>query len=305
MVACAPAIAMPPMRRWHWMKAYSARAAQASGHFHLVEIYNPSWDRAWARRIRNCTTMAGKSSANRSLSRGMLILRAFRPGSEALGNGEIAELTGLPRATVSRLTQTLVDEGFLEHDRARRAYKLGAAVLGLAFSMRNSSRVLRLAAPLMAEVAQRERINVGLAIADEDEMVYLESIRLSSRKSIRTVMPGQRIPMETTSLGRAWLSTLPEDRRAPLFARFEARHPRLWPSMQEEISQAIRGVHETGYCAASWLPNVLAVATPIILGENSVYALNASVTSEQAREQVVARLRKPLLDLASAIARAL
>ncbi len=128
--------------------------------------------------------MAGKSSANRSLSRGMLILRAFRPGSEALGNGEIAELTGLPRATVSRLTQTLVDECFLEHDRARRAYRLGAAVLGLAFSMRNSSRVLHLA-------------------------------------------------------------------------------------------------------------------------ENSVYALNASLTSEQAREQIVARLRKPLLDLASAIARAL
>ncbi|MBC7728270.1 MAG: helix-turn-helix domain-containing protein, partial [Microbacteriaceae bacterium] len=54
-----------------------------------------------------------KSPLNRSLERGVEILRAFRPGSELLGNGELAERTGLARATVSRLTQTLVGTGFL------------------------------------------------------------------------------------------------------------------------------------------------------------------------------------------------
>jgi DNA-binding NarL/FixJ family response regulator len=53
----------------------------------------------------------GRSSANRSLERGMDVLRAFRPGLETLGNGEIAERTGLSPSTVSRLTQTLVDSG--------------------------------------------------------------------------------------------------------------------------------------------------------------------------------------------------
>ncbi|MBE7158937.1 MAG: helix-turn-helix domain-containing protein, partial [Rhodospirillales bacterium] len=50
----------------------------------------------------------GQSPANRSLERGIEILRAFRPGSELLGNGELVERTGLPKATVSRLVQTLV-----------------------------------------------------------------------------------------------------------------------------------------------------------------------------------------------------
>lgn len=44
---------------------------------------------------------------NRSLERGIDILRAFKPGADLLGNGELAERTGLPRATVSRLAQTL------------------------------------------------------------------------------------------------------------------------------------------------------------------------------------------------------
>lgn len=55
----------------------------------------------------------GRSAANRSLERGIEILRAFRPGSELLGNSEIAERTGLARSTVSRLTQTLVGTGLL------------------------------------------------------------------------------------------------------------------------------------------------------------------------------------------------
>ena len=50
----------------------------------------------------------GRSPANRSLERGIEILRAFRPGSELLANGDLAERTGLSRSTVSRLTQTLV-----------------------------------------------------------------------------------------------------------------------------------------------------------------------------------------------------
>ena len=74
-----------------------------------------------ARRHRN-----GDRHRNRSLERGIEILRAFRPGSDLLGNGELAERTGLSPATVSRLTQTLVGAGLLEHDRRRARLPAGA-----------------------------------------------------------------------------------------------------------------------------------------------------------------------------------
>ena len=69
--------------------------------------------------IRNTASRRRGSSAaqNRSLERGVEILRAFRPGADLLGNGELAERTGLSRATVSRLAQTLVDTGLLERTR--------------------------------------------------------------------------------------------------------------------------------------------------------------------------------------------
>jgi DNA-binding IclR family transcriptional regulator len=158
-----------------------------------------------------------RGDRNRSLERGIEILRAFRPGSDLLGNGELADRTGLSRATVSRLAQTLVGCGLLEHDRRNRAYRLAAPVLSLAHAMRAGSPVLNIAGPLMRDTAIRRKINVGLSVADGEEMVYLESVRYSRRVAWRNVVAGQRVPMELTSLGRAWLSAAdPGTRRAPM-----------------------------------------------------------------------------------------
>lgn len=51
-----------------------------------------------------------------SLTRGLDILRAFAANDATLGNQQLIERTGLPKATVSRLTATLVSLGYLHHD---------------------------------------------------------------------------------------------------------------------------------------------------------------------------------------------
>lgn len=166
---------------------------------------------------------------------------ASRPGSTLLGNGELAERTGLSPATVSRLTQTLVGAGLLEHDRPARAYRLAAPVLSLAHAMRTGSVVLQVAAPRMRALAEKLRINVGLAVADRSEMLYLESIRYNRKASLRSVVSGQRVPIELTSLGRAWLAVAPEARRTELLREFEARRSD-WPQLRKDIDEAIDSV---------------------------------------------------------------
>lgn len=244
----------------------------------------------------------GRSSANRSLERGMDVLRAFRPGLETLGNGEIAERTGLSPSTVSRLTQTLVDSGWLQHDARLRSYRLAGPVLSLAHAMRTGSRWLQVAAPLMHEMAVQHRINVGLAVADRDEMVYLESIRYNRRVSQRSVVAGQRVPMDLTSLGRAWLATAAPDQRFALLALFaKRRSPAAWELIEPEINAAIHDVQTHGYCAAAWQPEVVALAVPLHVPGLPVHVLNMSVTGPASVSDVRARLSAPLLKLAGKI----
>lgn len=240
----------------------------------------------------------------RSLERGLEVLRAFRPGSATLGNGDIAERTGLSKSTVSRLTQTLVRAGMLQLDPAQRAYRLAPAVLSFAHAMRTGSQVLAVAAPAMRALAESARINVGLAAADRDEMVYLESIRYSRRVALRTVVSGQRVPMELTSLGHAWLATAGDARRRALFALFRKRRGAQWPALAAAIQDAMRNVEADGWCAASWQPEVVAVATPIATVE-ATYVLNVSVSTDEPFDTAVGRLVAPLLALSQTVQQAL
>ena len=250
------------------------------------------------------TDKPGISPANRSLERGIEILRAFRPGSDLLGNGELADRTGLSRATVSRLSQTLVGMGMLQQEPLRKGYRLAPAVLSLAHAMRSGSMILQVAAPLMRALAVNKRINVGLAAPDRDEMVYLESIRYSRRVVFRNVVSGQRVPMELTSLGRAYLAATTASRRKALYAVFKARRGTQWPRLHAEIEQSLRSVRESGFCVASWQPEVVALASPIVTAE-SCYSLNVSVSSGESIELVVKELKVPLLELREAISSAL
>lgn len=246
----------------------------------------------------------GRSASNRSLERGAAILRAFRPGSTLLGNMELAERTGLSRSTVSRLTQTLVGAGFLQIDPKTRGYRLAPNVLSLAHAMRSGSTLLAVAAPLMRAAAQSNRINVGLAAADGDEMVYLESIRYNPRPSLRSVVSGQRVPMELTSLGRAYVAGTSTERQQALLDHFRHARKAQWAQLETDILQAIDDMATHGYCSASWQPEVVAIATTLTF-EGGDYALNMSVTSTEAKPDVLRRLAPLLLELKQKIIRSL
>lgn len=244
-------------------------------------------------------TRRGHSPLNRSLERGIAILRAFRPGTELLGNGDIAERTNLPRASISRLTQTLVEAGFLEHDARERAYRLAAPVLTLGHAMRSGSSVLRVATPPMTALARRLRINVGLAVRDGEEMVYLESVRFNARGRERSIVSGHRVPIELTALGRAWLAASQKQERAALFAKWRTKKRSRWRRLEAEITAAAGSIADKGYCIASWQPQVVVLATPLVFARRPIHVLNVSVTTGASVAAVVRQLERPLLTLAA------
>ena len=70
-----------------------------------LEVGHESWDVAPAHGAR--AAAHGDRKFITALARGLEVLRVFTPTEGLLGNGEIAERTGLPKPTVSRLTYTL------------------------------------------------------------------------------------------------------------------------------------------------------------------------------------------------------
>lgn len=257
---------------------------------------------------RRLTREAGRfvreTPGSQSLERGLLLLRAFRLGRSSLTNADLAERSGLPRPTVSRLTRSLVDSGFLAFDMRSRGYRLTAVFLNLGRVFRDDVPALDLALPLMKAVAEGESINVGLAVADQFEMVYLESVRKSRRGVLRRIVPGSRTPMELTSLGRSYLYMLDEPTRRHTLQHIASKYTHGWAEVEAQIGEAFADLAAKGYCLAAWQPGMVAIAAPLQAPDRMRYALNISFPSAAAEpdEAQVARYAPKLLRLAKDIA---
>lgn len=143
-----------------------------------------------------------------ALARGLDVLRCFRVENPMLGNQEIAQKTGLPKPTISRLTYTLTELGYLNYSKAFRKYQLGTAVLSLGYGLLTNNEIVKIARPFLQEQADYCQAASGLAAQDRLNMIYLENIYPNTTAVVLRNRPGDRIPMAVTATGRAFLLSL-------------------------------------------------------------------------------------------------
>lgn len=259
------------------------------------------------RRTRESGVFVRDTPGVQSLERGLQLLRAYRPGITSLSNAELAERTGFPRASVSRLAATLVSAGFLDHEAGTGLYRLGAPFLGLGLAVRSGSAVLQAALPFMREVSEGQRINVGLALADDCDVVYLDSVRKSQLGIFRHIIAGTRLPMAETALGRAWLGGLAPAARKQMLQVLALRYADRWAGIRREVSGALAAVQRDGYCSHDHRSGVMAVATPLVLAGHPLHALNISyrAPAEDQARAAQCRYGELLLQTAERIRRAM
>lgn len=205
-----------------------------------------------------------KGSVGGSLLRGIEILRAFRPGFGQLGNSELAAATGLPKATISRITGALLEHGYLSFDPIASKYGLTARALTIGFSLLSNTKVIQVAHDYMQPLATQLGCNVSLAAPDFVDMIYL--YRCSSENGPFFLSPGSSIEMAKTASGRAYLATLSEEERTIVMSRFAKIYQDEWQQIQSGIKTAIKEVKERGFCSANqtWNKNIRAIAAPLI-----------------------------------------
>lgn len=225
-----------------------------------------------------------------ALARGLEVLRCFKPRDRHLGNQDIAERTGLPKPTVSRLTHTLTRMGYLYHDEKLGKYQLGTGVLSLGFSLLTNMDVLKVARPLMQELADYSHTVVSVGTRDRHGMTYLDGRHSTSATVSLRREPGTRVPIATTAMGRALLCGLPQHEREKLMDNIRRRDPAGWPKHKTGIEQALRDYHERGFCLSigDWRSDVNAVGVPMLpIAGSRLLAFNCAAPSFVLRQHML------------------
>jgi DNA-binding IclR family transcriptional regulator len=209
----------------------------------------------------------GDSGGLQTVARGMQVLRAFRSDRVPVSNAELVRRTGLSKATVSRLTSTLVQLGFLRHVPGSREFELAAGALGIGHAFVATSELLAQATPLMQDLADRLGVSVALAVQDGLDMLYV-AYRVSAHVATLRMGQGSVLPMASTAIGRAHLWGLEAGERQHLVSALKRGLGSHWPALEQGIKDSFREMEATGTCAVmgAFQRDAYAIALPLRIG---------------------------------------
>ena len=185
-----------------------------------------------------------------TLRRGLAVLRLLaRVGPGGLRMGDIARRVALNKATVVRLTRTLVDEGFVDHDPGSGRYRLGPEAFAVGLAAEPSYALQRLAAPGLLRLA-----------ADAGDTVYFnvlhgfESICLSHHEGdypIRNqiMKAGDRFPLGIGAGSLAMLAALSDASVTASLARSAEVRAQRFPRCTDSVLwQHVQETRRCGHC---------------------------------------------------------
>lgn len=176
-----------------------------------------------------------------SLARGLTAVTAFGEGRAELTLSEVAEHTGLPRATARRALITLQHLGHVTVEG--RAFRLAPRVLSLGFPPLSKTPLTHIARPHLTALTARVGNSTSLAVLTDDHVQCAVSVAAGRIMDV-DIVAGTRVPAYATSAGRVLTASLPDGRRAAWLAgvRLEALTPRTvtGPTALGEILERVR-----------------------------------------------------------------
>lgn len=179
-----------------------------------------------------------------SVNRALEILDIVAHAGAAIGITEIAEQSKLPQPTIHRLLQTMISAGYI-YQTPRRRYALGARLISLSRYAGGALGVsLR---PLLTTAVEQVGESASVAMLDQDFARYIAHV--PSEHSMRMFTEvGNVVPLHSTGVGKAILSTMSDDEVRTTIGRSGMR-PRTEYTLTdiEELLDDLRLTRERGY----------------------------------------------------------
>lgn len=138
-----------------------------------------------------------------SLEHGLSVLMSFDAANPSMSLSQVADRTGMTRAGARRYLLTLAHLGFITRDG--RSFRLTPKVLNLGYSYLSALPFSEFAMPLLEAASAASEQTVALAVRDGTESVY--TARAIAQRALAVTVPvGRRLPLISTSTGRAMLA---------------------------------------------------------------------------------------------------
>jgi DNA-binding IclR family transcriptional regulator len=142
----------------------------------------------------------------KSLNKALDILEVLVDlGGSEIRLSELAQLSGLNKATVSRIVSALVKRGYMSQVERRGKYVLGAKFLNFSAVIRQKNQIRDIAMPHLVKLNQLIKESVALFSLDGEKAVFVEEVH--SKYTLRLPLgAGPMPPLYCTGIGKILLA---------------------------------------------------------------------------------------------------
>ncbi len=239
----------------------------------------------------------------RAVERAMQILSAFDGEHEDRGISEIAQATGLHKATTHRIMMTLLNGGFLERTVDGERFRLGLRVVELGLGALRRLDVRRAAFPYMEQLVERFQETCDLGIFDRGWVLYVEVVHSQHSLTIAARI-GRRLPAYCTASGQVFLAFLPPEVVEPVL------NAPLIPCTGQTITslaklrEELEATRRRGYALddEEFEAGIRAVSAPVRdVDGNMIAALSMPGPTNRMTPERIPEIAKALVEAANAI----
>lgn len=174
--------------------------------------------------MRKTKTTATQSTAQggpvQSLSRGLTLLEYISESPGGIALTDLAFQAGLPNSTTHRLLTTLQQHGFVRQVGDLGLWVVGTHAFIVGSSFLQTRNLLVMVHPILRQLMEDSGETVNLAILDQIEFDAVIVDQVQCNALMRMSAPiGGKLPMHASGAGKAFLSTLPENKLLPLLQK--------------------------------------------------------------------------------------
>lgn len=242
-----------------------------------------------------------------SLDRVFRIIETLSDHPRGLGLTELARLVSLPKATTSRMLNSLIRNGYCVQEPDTKKYRLTIRLFEIGSRVAGGVNILSVARPYLEALSQSTGEAVHLVCRTDDEIIYLykEEPQISIVRMSSFV--GLRSPMYCTGVGKSILAHLGDAELAEYFARitpvpFTEHTITTYPALLSEM----HAIRERGYAIDNEEHElgVRCIAVPILdFSARPIAAISISASAKRMDEATIRAYAPMIRETAQSIER--
>jgi len=228
-----------------------------------------------------------KELLNNSIIKAVTILNCFSYDKPRLRLKDVSVLTGINQPTAYRLLNTLKECSLIEQHE--NEYSLGRGFLKYEGIVLSSMEIRRICLPYIEELSNNLKINVNLAVLDDNEVIYVARAE-TSYCVYGYFHLGMRRPINCTALGKVLICKSPEI-VSEVFKRGVRRYTLNTIIDEGKYLEEIEKVRLQGYGVdfEEWSNGINCIAAPICDSTGAIVAgiSISGPTSIYSREKIL------------------